>query len=172
MARGVYSGKVSEWSTSSRKSKSRALIGLVPEPSHNLRIGVRGWTGADGTRGTYTSLTRGGGVRRPLGSRRWDRNEPNVLSIFNRDQTTRVLSTVQNLLLVFRVTNQVDDFNQRMVLPYLRMILEPKEMTSREVSHETALRLSRQGILCHQHPKGILLGLRSLTDEDFQDQPI
>ena len=92
MARGVYSGKVSEWSTSSQKSKSSALIGLVPEPLHDLRIGVRGWTGSDGTRGTYTSLTRAGGVREPLGSWRWYRDWQDVLPLLNRDQTTRVFT--------------------------------------------------------------------------------
>ena len=43
---GAYSGKASEWSTSS--GKSSALIGLVAEPLHLLREGVRNGTGADG----------------------------------------------------------------------------------------------------------------------------
>ena len=94
-----------EWSTSSWKSKSSALIGLMPEPSHDLRIGVRGWTGSDGTRGTYTSLTSGGGVRKPLGSRRRHRDGQDVLSLLNRDQPTGAFSAIRNLLLVFRVTS-------------------------------------------------------------------
>ena len=116
MAGGVYSGKVSEWSTSSRKLKSRALIGLVPEPPHELRIGIRGRAGADRTGRTYASLTRCSGIREPLGSRGRHRDWQDVLSLLDRDQPILVFSTIQNLLLVFGVTSQVDDFDRRMVL--------------------------------------------------------
>ena len=83
---GAYSGKASEWSTSS--GKLSALIGLVAEPSHLLREGVRGRTGTDGTRGTYTSLASGGGVRKPLGGWRRHKDGHDVLPLLNRDQTT------------------------------------------------------------------------------------
>ena len=109
MARGVYSGKVSEWSITSWKSISSALIGLVPEPSHDLREGVRSGTGSDWTGGTYTTLTHGGSVRKPFGSRRWHRNWPDVLPVFNGDQSTRVLSTVWDLLFTIGITSQVDN---------------------------------------------------------------
>ena len=116
MARGVYSGKVSEWSTTSWKPISSALIGLVPEPLHDLRECVRSGTGLDWTGGTYTTLTRGGSVRKPFGSRRWHRNRPDVLPVFNGDQSTRVLSTVWDLLFTIGITSQVDNLPWRLVL--------------------------------------------------------
>ena len=116
MARGVYSGKVSEWSTTSWKPMSSALIGLVPEPSHDLRECVRSRTGSDWTGGTYTTLTHGGSVRKPFGRRRWHMNWPDVLPVFNGDQSTRVLSTVWDLLFTIRITSQVDNLSWRLVL--------------------------------------------------------
>ena len=94
---GAYSGKASEWSTSS--GKSSALIGLVTEPSHLLRKGIRDGTGADGTRGTYASLASGGGVGKPLRSWRRHRDGHDVLSLFDRDKTTRVFGTVRDFFL-------------------------------------------------------------------------
>ena len=115
----MYSGKGSERLTAPQKPISSALIGLVAESSHDLRESIR--TRSDGTRRTYTSLTCCSGVRKPLGSRRRHRNRPDVFPILNRDQTTRIFSTVWNLLLlVFGVTSQVDDFDWRMVLLVFR----------------------------------------------------
>ena len=120
MARGVYSGKVLEWSTTSWKPMSSALIGLVPEPSHDLREGIRSGTGSDWTRGTYTTLTCGGSVRKPLRSRRRHRDWPDVLPVFYGDQTTRVFSTIRDFFLILRVTSQVNDFNKRPILLIVR----------------------------------------------------
>ena len=80
---GVYSGKALEWSTSSRKSS--ALIGLMAEPSHLLREGVRDRAGTNGTGGTYTSLASRGGVWKPLGGWRRHRDRHYVLPFFNGD---------------------------------------------------------------------------------------
>ena len=54
MTGGVYAGKTLEGPTSSRKLS--ALIGLVPEPSHDLRGGIRGRTGTNRAGQTYTSF--------------------------------------------------------------------------------------------------------------------
>ena len=116
MARGVYSGKVSEWSIASWKSELSALIGLVLEPSHDLRKGIRSWAGSDGTRRTYTLLSCGGGVWQPLRSWRWHGDRPDVLPIFYRDQSTGVLSTVRDLLFAIRITSQVNDLPRGLVL--------------------------------------------------------
>ena len=110
-------GKGLEWSTASRKSKSSALIGLVPEPSHDLWKGVRSGTRSDGTGGTYTALTRFGSVRKSFGGWRWHRDRPDVLPIFYRDQPTRILSTVRDFLfLTLRIPRQVDNFPRSLVL--------------------------------------------------------
>ena len=109
-------GKGSEWSTASRKLKSSDLIGLVPEPLHNLWKGVKSWTRPDGTRGTYTALTRCGGVQKTFGSWRRHRDRPDVLPIFYRDQPTGILSTVQDFLLILGIPSQVYDLSRSLVL--------------------------------------------------------
>ena len=64
MTGGVYAGKTSEGPTSSRKLST--LIGLMPEPLHDLREGIRGRTGMDRARQMYTLLAQGGGVQKPF----------------------------------------------------------------------------------------------------------
>ena len=120
MAREVYSGKISQWSTSSQKSKSSALIGLMPESSHDLRKHVRSRTRPDGTGGTYTALTRCGCVRKMFRGWRRYRDWPNILPFFNGDQTTRILSTVRDFLFILGVPNQIDNLPWRPILLVFR----------------------------------------------------
>ena len=88
MVGGAYSGKALERSTSS--GKSSALIGLVAEPSHVLREGIRCRTGSDWTRRTYASLTCCSGIGYLLEAGGGTGIGPNVLPILNRDQSIGV----------------------------------------------------------------------------------